>query len=66
MDNACELSYLVKVQLTNTGLKSNLNSFADILTSLKIFFGLVDEKSVTDAEFQDCFLAHELVLRFIF
>ena len=31
---------------------------------LSEFFGLVDEKSVTDAAFQDRFLAHELVLRF--
>ena len=32
---------------------------------LKIWiFGVVDEKSGTDAAFQDCFLVHQLVLRF--
>ena len=34
------------------------------LLHCRIFFCLVDEKSVTDAAFQERFLAHELVLRF--
>ena len=34
-------------------------------SSLKMwFFSVVDEKSVTDAAFPDCFLVHQLLLRF--
>ena len=38
--------------ITNTGLKSNLNSFADILIPAE-FLGLVDGKAGTDAAFRD-------------